>query len=40
MGNGKLTDILGYSVCEMVEFEVLRAARRLHSKLTTLEFRR
>lgn len=40
VGNMKLRDSLGYSVHEMVEFENPGAARRSHSKLTTLEFRR
>lgn len=38
--NVKLRDIVFYRVCKMVEFEILRAAKRLHSKLTTLECRR
>ncbi|GAB0190131.1 hypothetical protein GRJ2_001478400 [Grus japonensis] len=36
----KLKGSLGCSDCEMVEFRILRAARRAHSKLTTLDFRR
>ena len=31
---------LGCSDHEMVEFKILREARRAHSKLTTLDFRR
>ena len=31
---------LGCSDCEMVEFEILGAARRAHSKLITLDWRR
>ncbi|GAB0195045.1 hypothetical protein GRJ2_001969800 [Grus japonensis] len=38
--NVKLTGSLGCSDHEMVEFKILRAARRAHSKLTTLDFRR
>ncbi|PKU27650.1 glycerol kinase [Limosa lapponica baueri] len=40
VGNVKLKGILGCSDHEMVEFKILRAARRVRSKLTTLEFRR
>ena len=40
MGNVKLKGSLGCSDHEMVEFKILRAARRVHSKLTTLDFRR
>ncbi|GAB0190684.1 hypothetical protein GRJ2_001533700 [Grus japonensis] len=36
----KLKGSLGCSDHEMVEFKILRAARRAHSKLTTLDFRR
>ncbi|GAB0199646.1 hypothetical protein GRJ2_002430000 [Grus japonensis] len=36
----KLKDSLGCSDHEMVEFRILRAARRAHSKLTTLDFSR
>lgn len=36
----KLKGSLGYSVHEMVEFEILTAARRMHSKLSALDFRR
>ena len=37
---GKLNGSLGCSDHEMVEFKILRAARRTHSKLTALDFRR
>ncbi|PKU48078.1 glycerol kinase [Limosa lapponica baueri] len=40
VGNVKLKGSLGCSDHEMVEFKILRAARRVRSKLTTLEFRR
>ncbi|GAB0176265.1 mitochondrial enolase superfamily member 1 [Grus japonensis] len=40
VGNVKLKGSLGCSDHEMVEFRILRAARRVHSKLTTLDFRR
>ncbi|KAK4828314.1 hypothetical protein QYF61_025326 [Mycteria americana] len=40
VGNVKLKGSLGCSDHEMVEFKILRAARRAHSKLTTLDFRR
>ncbi|GAB0180427.1 hypothetical protein GRJ2_000508000 [Grus japonensis] len=40
VGNVKLRGSLGYSDHEMVEFKILRAARRVHSKLATLDFRR
>ncbi|GAB0203511.1 hypothetical protein GRJ2_002816700 [Grus japonensis] len=40
VGDVKLKGSLGYSDHEMVEFEILRAARRVHGKLTTLDFRR
>ncbi|GAB0189057.1 hypothetical protein GRJ2_001371000 [Grus japonensis] len=40
LGNVKLKGSLGSSDHEMVEFKILRAARRVHSKLTTLDFRR
>ncbi|KAJ7422549.1 hypothetical protein WISP_37385 [Willisornis vidua] len=40
VGDVKVKDSLGCSDHEMVKFEILRAARREHSKLTTLEFRR
>lgn len=40
MGNVKLEGSLGCTDYEMVEFEILRMARRTHSKLTTLDFRR
>ncbi|GAB0183649.1 hypothetical protein GRJ2_000830200 [Grus japonensis] len=40
VGNVKVKGSLGCSDHEMVEFKILRAARRVHSKLTTLDFRR
>jgi len=40
VGNAKLKGSLGCSDREMVEFKILRAVRRAHSKFTTLEFRR
>ncbi|GAB0181834.1 mitochondrial enolase superfamily member 1 [Grus japonensis] len=40
VGAVKLKGSLGCSDHEMVEFEILRAARRVHSKLTTLDFGR
>ncbi|GAB0193305.1 hypothetical protein GRJ2_001795800 [Grus japonensis] len=40
VGNVKLKGSLGCSDHEMVEFKVLRAVRRVHSKLTALDFRR
>ncbi|GAB0176076.1 hypothetical protein GRJ2_000072800 [Grus japonensis] len=40
VGNVKLKGSLGCSDHEMVEFKILRAARRVHSKLTTLDFRK
>ncbi|GAB0179119.1 mitochondrial enolase superfamily member 1 [Grus japonensis] len=40
MGNVKLKGSLVFSDHEMVEFRILRAARRVRSKLTTLDFRR
>ncbi|GAB0177368.1 hypothetical protein GRJ2_000202000 [Grus japonensis] len=39
-GDVKLKGSLSCSDHEMVEFRILRAARRAHSKLTTLDFRR
>lgn len=39
-GNVKLTGSLVCSDCEIMEFEILRAAKRAHGKFTTLEFRR
>ena len=36
----KVKGSLGCSDHEMVEFKILRAARRVHSKLATLDFRR
>ncbi|PKU38428.1 serine threonine-protein phosphatase 2b catalytic subunit alpha isoform [Limosa lapponica baueri] len=38
--NMKLKGSLDCSDHEMVEFKILRAARRAHSKLATLDFRR
>ncbi|PKU30953.1 rna-directed dna polymerase from mobile element jockey-like [Limosa lapponica baueri] len=38
--NVKVKGSLGCSDHEMVEFKILRAARRVHSKLATLDFRR
>ena len=40
VGNVKLKGSLGCSDHERVEFKILRAARRAHSKLTTMDFRR
>ncbi|GAB0206751.1 mitochondrial enolase superfamily member 1 [Grus japonensis] len=40
VGDVKLKGSLGCSDHEMVEFRILRAARRVHSKLTTLDFGR
>ena len=40
MGNVKLKGSLGCNDHKMVEFKILRAARRVHSKLATLDFRR
>ncbi|KAK4822670.1 hypothetical protein QYF61_019037 [Mycteria americana] len=40
VGNVKLKGSLGCSDHEMVEFKILRAPRRVHSKLSTLDFRR
>ncbi|GAB0187539.1 hypothetical protein GRJ2_001219200 [Grus japonensis] len=40
MGNVKFKDSLGCSDYEAVEFKILKAARRVHSKLTALDFRR
>jgi len=40
VGNVKLKGCLGCSDHKMVDFKILRAARRAHSKLTTLDFRR
>ena len=40
VGNVKLQGSLGCSDHEIVEFKIVRAARRMHSKLTTLDFRR
>ena len=40
VGNVKLKGSLGCSDLEKVDFRTLRAARRAHSKLTTLGFRR
>jgi len=40
VGNVKLKGSLGCSHHEMVEFRILKAARRVRSKLATLDFRR
>ncbi|PKU33645.1 glycerol kinase [Limosa lapponica baueri] len=40
VGNVKLKGSLGCSDHETVEFKILRVVRRVHSKLTTLDFRR
>ena len=40
VGNVKLKGSLGCSDHEMVEFKILKAVRRAHSKLNTLAFRR
>ena len=40
VGNVKLEGSLGCSDHEMVQFRMLSAARREHSRLTTLDFRR
>jgi len=40
VGNVKLKGSLGCRDNEIVEFKILRAARRVHSKLATLDFRR
>jgi len=40
VGNVKLKGSLGCSAHEMVEFKIVRAARRVHGKLATLDFRR
>jgi len=40
VGNVEVRGSLGCSDHEMVEFKILRAARRVHSKLTTLDFGR
>ncbi|GAB0189075.1 hypothetical protein GRJ2_001372800 [Grus japonensis] len=40
LGNVKLKGSLGCSDHETVEFKICRAARRAHSKLTTLDLRR
>ncbi|GAB0180871.1 hypothetical protein GRJ2_000552400 [Grus japonensis] len=40
VGNVKFKGSLGCSDHEMVEFKILRAVRRVHSKLTALDFRR
>ncbi|GAB0182044.1 mitochondrial enolase superfamily member 1 [Grus japonensis] len=40
VGNVKLKGSLGCSDHEIVEFRILRAVRRAHSKLTALDFRR
>ena len=40
VGNVRLKGSLGCSDREMMEFKVLRAARKVHSKLTALDFRK
>ncbi|GAB0181076.1 hypothetical protein GRJ2_000572900 [Grus japonensis] len=40
VGDVKLKGSLGCSDHKMVEFKILRATRSVHSKLTTLDFRR
>ena len=40
VGNVKLKGSLGCSGHEILEFKILRALSRAHSKLTTLDFRR
>jgi len=40
LGNVKVKGSLGCSDHEMAEFKILRAVRRVRSKLTTLDFRR
>ena len=40
IGNVKLRGSLGCSYHEMVEFKILRATRKGHSKLITLDFQR
>ena len=40
VGSVKLKGSAGCSDHEMMEFKILRAARRMHSKLATLDFRR
>ena len=40
VGNVKLKSSLGCSDHEIVEFKILRAARRVHSKLAAVNFRR
>jgi len=40
MGNVKIKGSLGCSHYEMVAFRILRTARRVNGKLTTLDFRR
>jgi len=40
VGNVRLKGKLGCSDHEMVEFKILRAARKVHSKLTAWDFRR
>ncbi|PKU28198.1 glycerol kinase [Limosa lapponica baueri] len=40
VGNVKLKGSLGCSDHEIVEFKTIRAAQKMHSKLTTLDFRR
>lgn len=40
VGNVKLKDSLSFSGQELVEFKILGPAKRLHSKLSALDFRR
>lgn len=40
MGNVNLKDSVGCSDHKMVEFKILRAMRKMHSKLAALNFRR
>ena len=40
VGSVKLKSSLGCSDHEKMDFKILRAARRVHSKLTALDFRR
>jgi len=40
VGNVKLKDSTSFSDHTMVQFKIFRAARRAHSKLNTLDFRR
>lgn len=40
VGNVKLKNSLGCRAHEKAEFKLLRGARRMHSKLTALDFKR